>query len=446
MSPESAEKLKLEEKLFANKRLSIESPTVTLRVPYARENDADTLYAEADRCVQKALTPPEGKDPNVHRQAVFTEFWGAHFEGRKIVVRHGTDVVCDRLKSFSTKLSRVQGDVELVADGPRTVRFTTHEFVTKKQERVQRDSVEIAESNGEFRHLGYVANDKERVLPSGRTFMASFESVASAKGEIARHVVSMNLMELPTIEQSKAEMDAFQDGRRHLTFSGEDPYAVYGVRAGDIAIAQAPESGKQIALQVQGQHVLDEKLAARPGAIQRWTQAEQVVSSSFFGRLTTARQEGKELWGLNAQPLGTYERGQIKPFEVDVVEEQVTAQPAQVEPQPVKATEADKQPSGTKAVVASDVSQPQSTEQPSAQVGVMAAIARRNPRVQQRLEQANAEGKSEKARPDATASDKQSTVEKGTQTNRKQAQSQSASRPKPRSQKKARSKDNEVGL
>jgi antitoxin component of MazEF toxin-antitoxin module len=140
-------------------------------------------------------------------------------------------------------------------------------------------------------------------------------------------VVSMELMELPTIAQSRAEMEALGEGRCHLTFDYE-PHAAYGVRIGDVVIAQA-EGGQQVALQVQEQHLIDEQIVSR-GA-ERWAVVEQSSPELLAEKLSAAHSEGKELWGLNVQPLGTYVKGQITPFETPELAQQVAINPAVAE-------------------------------------------------------------------------------------------------------------------
>ncbi|EDX82666.1 hypothetical protein S7335_967 [Synechococcus sp. PCC 7335] len=391
----SAKRFKLEERFEKSSSLVIQAPHLTTQVPWAQQNDSKLIYAQLDQYLDQAFAVPEGKDPQVHEKEQAVALWRKSVGGRNLVMQHFPEQLERQLQSFSTLLSRVENSTALVADGPRTVQFATHEFINQKQQRVQRKSVSVAESTGEFQHLGYISNAVERVLPEGHTFMAAFDSVYNKDGSLAT-VVRMHLMELPTIEQTPAEMAAMSEGRRHLTLDGE-PYAEYGIRAGDILIAQAEDSREQVALRVQGQHILDEKLAAKPGAIQRWAEAEKSVSSPFFDQLTQARVEGKELWGLNVQPLGTYERGRIQPFETAVEQPAqltVASQSPPIQTQPTKAQEMVNQPSGVMAAIAArGVSQqpantPQPTRQSGVATGVMAALSRNNPKWQQQLQQA----------------------------------------------------------
>ena len=324
VSPQSAKRLKLEEQLPADKRLSVTSPTVTLCVPYAQENDANTLYAQADRCIQKALTPPLGQDAELHRQAVFTEFWGAHHEGRKVVMRFGTDILCDRLKhipEIAVNKLQVPLDVgqQIVAESPHTIRFGNEgAFCTSKD--MSQASVSVMQPNGEWQLIGAV-DGKSMELPQRATYMADMKQPTSPRA------IVMQVMELVTIEQSKTEVEAFQDGRRHLTFD-QEPYSVYGIKAGDVVIAQTSNSGKQIALQVKDQHLIGEKLIARPESAERWAMVEKSSPALLPVKLAAARSEGKELWGLNVQPLGTYVRGQVVPFKETAQAQSVAAPPA----------------------------------------------------------------------------------------------------------------------
>jgi hypothetical protein len=136
---------------------------------------------------------------------------------------------------------------------------------------------------------------------------------AFTKNSGSNLVVDMQVMDLPTIEQTSAEIAAFQSGRSHLTFDYE-PHAAYGVREGQIVIAQSQDGGEQTALRVQGQHPIDATLVATAGAAQRWAEVEKSASAVLFEKLSASHEQGKALWGLNVQPLGEYVRGQIKPF------------------------------------------------------------------------------------------------------------------------------------
>lgn len=356
VSPESAKEHNLESRL-SDRSLSVTSQTITLQVPYAQQHDTDMLYTQAELCVQKALKPPSGQDLKAHRQHVFTEFWGSHYTGRKIVMRHGTDVLCDRLQNIDKiSINKLQVPPEfaqqLVADSPHTIRFGDRcAFHTSKG--ISQASVSVMLPSGEWQVIGAV-DGKSVELANGATYMAALTQPTGPRA------VVMQAMELATVEQSKAEVEAFSEGRHHLTLD-EEPYAVYGIKAGDIVVAQANEGDTQVALQVRDQHVIDEPLLARPEAAERWAIAEKSSPDLLEKRLTAASQEGKTLWGLNVHPLGLYMRGKVMPFEATVdVDPALTAQSSLLE-KPMAQTLWEKYSSQSAGTVAFDEPQFQQT-------------------------------------------------------------------------------------
>ncbi len=439
----SVQRFGIEEKFKTSKSLTINAPHLTMQVPWSQENDSKMLYAQREQYLERAFTPPEGTDPQVHSHDMALALWRQSKGGRKLAMQHFPEALNERLQVFSTKLTQVENVAELVCDGPRTVRFTTHDYINTNQEQVERNSVSIAESTGEFRRLGYIANDHQRVLPYGNTFMASFEPVMNKSG-LAKQVVRMLVMSLPTIDQTPAERAALEAGRRHLTLDSE-PYATYGVRAGDIIIAQSAPGGERIALQVKDQHRIDAKLAALGS--ERWAEAEKAPSSVLFQQLATAHSAGKELWGVNVQPLGTYERGQIRPFEPAVAVQQP------VEPALTPTQERSNAPSGVMAAAISahdvepsvPVPQPaQTQQQPSPHAGgVFAAVMRNRPELKQRLEQDSAQPE-----PNAIAPEEKQNAapdQQPSKTVSNQQPKQARPRPKPRRQSPARKRKEKGG-
>lgn len=311
VSPDSAQKHELEKRLTRTGLLSATSPEVSLRVPFVQQNDTDMLYTQAERCLQTGLEPPLGQDPEAHRKTVFTEFWGSHYTGRKIVMRHGTDVLSDRLTQVpEIQVGRLQISHEiaqrLIERSPHTIEFGQDTFSAKGGEAIL-PSVSVLKPDGDRFLIGAVAA-RSIALPEGATYMAAF-----FKNPGSEKVVDMQVMDLPAVAQSQAEVAAFSDGRSHLTFDYE-PHAAYGVREGQVIIAQAAGS-KPVALRVGDQHRIDARLAEKAGAAQRWADVEKSSPSALFEQLATAQGEGKKLWGLNVEPLGTYAKGQITPFQ-----------------------------------------------------------------------------------------------------------------------------------
>ena len=391
VSPESAQKHELEERLTRAGFLSATAPEVTLRVPFVQQNDTDMLYAQAERCLQTALEPPPGQDPEAHRQAIFTEFWGSHYTGHKIVMLHGTDVLCDRLSrapEITVGQLKISSEVaqRAIERSPHTIQFGEDFFPSKGGEVLP--SVSVLKPNGDRFLIGAVAG-RNIALPEGATYMAAF-----FKNPSSEKVIDIQIMELPAVAQTQAEVAAFSDGRSHLTFDYE-PYTAYGIREGQVIIAQA-EGNQLVALRVGDQHRIDARLAAQSGAAQRWADVEKTSPSALFEQLAAAHGEGKELWGLNVEPLGTYAKGQITPLP-EAEQQHVTIQ-AVKEPASV-----------TQSSLATKPASLQLYERYSDQnSGVLAAVAAGNPQLQQRLdsavvERAIADGQSVEAVQDAIA-------------------------------------------
>ncbi|PZO18177.1 MAG: hypothetical protein DCF25_10125 [Leptolyngbya foveolarum] len=379
VSPASAEQHQLSQKFQQhNQKLTISAPTVTTQVPWARQNDSKMLYAQRDQYLERSLAPPAGKDPQIHSQEMATALWRQSKGGRKLVMQEYPEVLRDRLQTVpEMTLNRLQVSSEvkqaLVERSPLIIQFSQDTFQVKGVETVL-PSVSVLKSDGDHLLLG-TPNTESLALPAGATYMAAF-----SHNPTSEKVVDMQMMDLPTVAQTPAELAAIKVGdRTHLTFDGE-PHADYGVREGQLVIVQAAEGGEQMAVRVGAQHRIDTQLLQQAGAVQRWAEAEKQPSSALFEKLAAARTDGKELWGLNVEALGTYERGQIKTM---VVEQPVTT------PESV-ALPSIEQPSVEKSELS------QAPESASAPSGVMAAIARTNPALKQRLEQYATENSSEK--------------------------------------------------
>ncbi len=277
---------------------------------------------------------------------------------------------------------------------------------------------------------------------------------AFSKNPASARAVDMQVMDLPAVVQTQAEVAAFSDGRSQLTFDYE-PHAVYGVLEGDIVIAQAQGGGERVALRVQGQHRIDARLAAQLGAAQRWADLEKSSPSALFQKVATAHSEDKQLWGLRVEPMGTYDRGQITPF------------PVPEQSQPLAAIAAENASVSTRQEhqeppIASNLYERYGSQYS----GVMAAVAASNPKLQQQLDsfmakRAIADGHSGEAVQDAISRHSPAAQQSGqpnvyaknvvTQVKRETAQSTNPT-PKQRTQsqgqnraKRVKAKDNGMG-
>ena len=458
----SAERFGLEERFKTNKSLTIREPHLTMQVPWAQQNDSKTIYAQRDRYLEKSLAPPDGKDPQLHSQEMAIALWRQSKGGRKLMMQEYPEVLSDRLQNVpDIKVGRLQLSSEqaqrLAASSPHTIQFANDTFSAKGGDVTER-SVSVLKASGARYLIGAVSGGSS---PSISLPEAAIYTAAFTKDATSEKIVHMQVMDLPVIEQTPNEIAALRAGRSHLTLD-HNPQYEYGLRAGSVVIAQSEPDGEQIALRVSGQHVIDGKLAATHS--QQWADAEKAPASALFDKLTAARTDGAELWGLSVQPLGTYVRGQVLPFkEATQVHQIVSTSAIQSKTQVSSVQQSEQSPVSTHQPVRAESTTQQLWEKYSRQnSGVMAAIASRNPQLQSNLDremakcaigdghpletiqrviaQHSPEAK-KSAQPDVYA---KKIVEKEAQASRKQIQNQSVSRSKSRSQKRDKSKRNQM--
>ena len=458
----SAERFGLEERFKTNKSLTIREPHLTMQVPWAQQNDSKMIYAQRDRYLEKSLAPPDGKDPQLHSQEMAIALWRQSKGGRKLMMQEYPELLSDRLRNVpDIKVGRLQLSSEqaqrLAASSPHTIQFANDVFSAKDGD-VTEPSISVLKANGDRYLIGAVSGGSS---PSISLPEAAIYTAAFTKDATSEKIVHMQVMDLPVIEQTPNEIAALRAGRSHLTLD-HNPQDEYGLRAGSVVIAQSEPDGEQIALRVSGQHVIDEKLAATHS--QQWADAEKAPASALFDKLTAARTDGAELWGLSVQPLGTYVRGQVMPFKEATQTHQIVSMPAiQSKTQISSVQQSEQSPVSTHQSARSESATQQLWEKYSRQnSGVMAAIASRNPQLQSNLDREIAkcaigdghpletiqraiahhspEAK-KSAQPDVYA---KKIVEKEAQANQKQVQNQSVSRSNARSQKRDKSKRNEM--
>lgn len=458
----SIERFGLEERFKTNKSLTIREPHLTMQVPWAQQNDSKMIYAQRDQYLSKSLAPPEGKDPQVHSQEMAIALWRQSKGGRKLVMQEYPELLSDRLRNVpDIKVGRLQISGELVqrlvASSPHTIQFAKDLFSAKSGEVIE-PSVSVLKANGDCYPIGAVSSGSSPSisLPEGAVYMAAFSKDATSE-----KIVHMQVMDLPVIEQTPDEIAALHEGRCHITLD-HNPHDEYAVRAGSVVIAQAEQGGEQIALRVSGQHMIDEKLAATHS--QHWADTEKAPASALFDKLTAARIDGGGLWGLSVQPLGTYERGQIVPFEEATQAHQLPAKQA-IQPEPQTSFSQQSKPSLAPAQHLEPVgsaAQQLWEEYNRQNSGVMAAIASSTPQLQSSLDREMARRAigdghpletvqkaisqhspeaQKSAQPEVYA---KKIVEKEAQASRKQIQNQSVRRSKARSQKRDKSKRNEM--
>ncbi|WP_242023107.1 hypothetical protein [Pseudanabaena mucicola] len=100
-------------------------------------------------------------------------------------------------------------------------------------------------------------------------------------------------------------------GRCHTTRRYE-PYAAYGFKEGDIAIAIAGE--QKVAFQVGKQYKITPEMLKDAAYQQQWSQMEKHSAKEL-----TTFQGHSNTWGMHFQPLGDYVNGKIVPFPTEPI-------------------------------------------------------------------------------------------------------------------------------
>ena len=368
VSPASANICQPLQQLQNNQKLTLNSPAVTTQVPWAQQHDTEMLFEVAAQYLERSLDPAEGIDPDAHHRSTAAALWRAAGDkgqtgigrpGRNVVIKVYADIFGEQLsRAPETTIGRLQVTPavrqQLIEQSPHTIQFSTDKFESTVKENgrkvtstVELPTVEVVQPYGDRLVVGAISG-RYPSLPEGATYMAHL-----SQNESSDRVVDMQILDLPTVEQSKEQLDALEQGRSHMTFEGE-PYLVYGVRAGDVVVAQAADGNGQIAVQVGQQYRITPKTLAADGYLAAWSEKEKVPAAQLEQKLATAETQPPVVWGLTVQPLGKYKAGQIQPFpEVEQTLQQ-TSVPTQDLAQTTEAAEK------TAAVAAAPEPEPQS--------------------------------------------------------------------------------------
>ncbi|MHC0067287.1 hypothetical protein ACWATR_30990 [Nostoc sp. UIC 10890] len=122
-------------------------------------------------------------------------------------------------------------------------------------------------------------------------------------------VYSLHLHGEPSKVPADTTIDAMRGyGRIHTTRS-VDYQKTYGVKEGDIAIAQG-KNGEQVAFRVGKQYKLTPEMIQDPSYQQAWAKWEKHSPKE----LTQTQASKSQLYGLFMEPLGDYVNGKIVPF------------------------------------------------------------------------------------------------------------------------------------
>ena len=340
VSPATAKDSQPLQQLKSNEKLPLNNPAVTAQVPWAQQHDTEMLYEVAAQYLERSLAPPNGIDPETHHRLTAAALWqaagkqgqkGIGNPGRNVVIKAYPDVFGEHLsRAPETTIGRLQVTPamrqQLIEQNPHTIQFGTGKFEStttnngeKSTSVVELPTVQIVQPYGDHLVVGAISGRK-LALPEGATYMAHL-----SPNESSQKVIDMQILDLPAVEQTKPQLDALAQGRTHMTFEGE-PYAVYGVKAGDVVVAQDADSDRKIAVQVGQQYRITAKTLETDGYLDAWSKKEQVPATQLERKLATVASQPPVVWGLTVEPLGEYKTGQIQPFpEVEQTPQQTSA-------------------------------------------------------------------------------------------------------------------------
>ncbi|MDZ7962860.1 MAG: hypothetical protein RMY34_34170 [Aulosira sp. DedQUE10] len=122
-------------------------------------------------------------------------------------------------------------------------------------------------------------------------------------------VYTLHLHGEPSKVPADTTIDAIRGHGRIHTTRGVDYQKTYGVKEGDIAIAQG-KNGEQVAFRVGKQYKITPEMIQDPSYQQAWTKWEK----HSFKELTQTQASKSQVYGLFMEPLGDYVNGKIVPF------------------------------------------------------------------------------------------------------------------------------------
>ncbi|MHC5754919.1 MAG: hypothetical protein ACYTXF_30625 [Nostoc sp.] len=122
-------------------------------------------------------------------------------------------------------------------------------------------------------------------------------------------VYSLHLHGESSTVPADTTIDAMRGHGRIHTTRGVDYQKTYGVKEGDIAIAQG-KNGEQVAFRVGKQYKITPEMIQDPSYQQAWAKWEKHSPKE----LTQAQASKSQVYGLFMEPLGNYVNGKIVPF------------------------------------------------------------------------------------------------------------------------------------
>nr|WP_228035451.1 ribonuclease H [Oculatella sp. LEGE 06141] len=194
VSPESVAEHHLEQRLqqLPNNTLTIRSPKVRIRPPFAQQNDPDDLGAKT--YVQDSVA----QIPEAERSAYLSALW-RQSDGMGFALKHFTDLICDRLQTVPeitlTGIQRDTNEAGQLPSGEYTARFSQYSYANKAGETKTVPSIAIVQADGSEQQFGALS-PRSVHLPLGTLVTAQIAMDAS--GETARMQVLALAAEVST--------------------------------------------------------------------------------------------------------------------------------------------------------------------------------------------------------------------------------------------------------
>ena len=128
-------------------------------------------------------------------------------------------------------------------------------------------------------------------------------------GKLVPMVYSLRMHGEPDLVPVSTTIDAMRGHGRVHTTRGVDYQKTYGIKEGDIAIAQG-KNGEQVAFRVGKQYEITPQMIQDPDYQQAWANWEKHSAKE----LTQTQASKSKVYGLFMEPLGDYVNGKIVPF------------------------------------------------------------------------------------------------------------------------------------
>lgn len=353
-----------------DRMFTIEAPTAHIQPPFAQQNDTDLLFARASEYANAAVAQIPNEERTAYVSALMHQSHGMGF-ALKFFSPEVCDRLQNVPEIRLRGLQHATNEAGSIESGEYTVRFTEYSYekggVTCTVPAVAMVGDDGTEKNygsiyDRSAHLPLGTTVRAHINPwdNGKVADMTVLSLVEAAG-VKQHREALTAepaavttdedqviapVEAPERQWVAAEQGAlYPSASDHLTVTGKpmkmafelhlngqpnplpvntcldamrgygrchttrtfEPYAAYGFKQGDIAVAYSGD--RQVAFRVGEQYRISPEMMADPAYQQQWAAMEK-----HDGRFLPQAFTGKEAWGLKIEPLGDYINGKIHPF------------------------------------------------------------------------------------------------------------------------------------